>query len=111
MRWFDTTKPDVVLSTHAEMVVNVFKKRGRKLPNGVKLFLLVNDKLKQGFSGIHLDPAIIGSLAVDMVVGMLHRGETGLPRDPHHVLVPGRWVDTVTKRPEKTVGRRTKATA
>lgn len=111
MRWFDANKPDVVVSTHAELVVNVFKKRGRKLPNGVKLFLLVNDKLKQGFSGIHLDPAIIGSLAVDMVVGMLHRGETGLPRDPHHVLVPGRWVDAGTRRPEKAPARRPKATA
>ena len=93
LRWFDTQRPDVVLATHAEPIVNLFQDQGRKLPRGVNLFLLVNDKLEQGFSGIHLDPAIIGSLAVDMVVGMLHRGETGLPTEAHHVLVPGRWID------------------
>jgi LacI family transcriptional regulator len=91
--WLDRYRPDVVLATHAAPVVEVLAASGRSLPRGVKLFLFVNDKPRQGYSGIHLDPGIVGSLAVDMVVGMLHRGETGLPTDPHHVLVPGRWMD------------------
>jgi hypothetical protein len=28
-----------------------------------------------------------------MLVGMMHRGETGLPSEPHHVMVPGCWVE------------------
>ncbi len=91
--WFNTQKPDVVLATHADPIVDILAAQGGKLPQGVELFLLVNDKLHQGYTGIHSDPDSLGSLAVDMVVGMLHRGETGLPRDAHHVLVPGRWVD------------------
>jgi LacI family transcriptional regulator len=93
LRWFDTHQPDVVLATHAGPILELLAQHGRKLPRGVDLFLLINDKLHQGFSGIHLDPGILGSLAVDMVVGMLHRGETGLPTEPHHVMVPGRWVE------------------
>ena len=54
--------------------------------------LLVNDKPEQGYAGIYLNPGVVGALAVDMVVGMMHRGETGLPSKPHHVLVPGKWV-------------------
>jgi DNA-binding LacI/PurR family transcriptional regulator len=93
LKWFNTQKPDVVLATHADPIVDLLAAQGGKLPRGVELFLLVNDKLHQGFTGIHSDPDILGSLAVDMVVGMLHRGETGLPTEAHHVLVPGRWVD------------------
>jgi LacI family transcriptional regulator len=93
LRWFDTHQPDVVLATHAGPILELLAQHGRKLPRGVELYLLINDKLHQGFSGIHLDPGILGSLAVDMVVGMLHRGETGLPTEPHHVMVPGRWVE------------------
>lgn len=92
IKWFEKYRPDAVLATHADPIFGLLAAGGRTLPNGVKLYLLVNDKLHQGHSGMHLDPGIIGSLAVDMVVGMLHRGETGLPADPHHVLVPGRWV-------------------
>ncbi len=94
-RWFDTYRPDVILATHAEPIVGFLARKRPTLPSAVELLLLINDKLQQGFSGIHLDPGILGSLAVDMVVGMLHRGETGLPTDPHHVLVPGRWVEAV----------------
>jgi DNA-binding LacI/PurR family transcriptional regulator len=91
--WFDTHKPDVILATHAEAIVNLLGSRRSKPARGVKLYLLSNDKLEQGFTGIHLDPGIVGALAVDMVVGMLHRGETGLPTEAHHVLVPGKWID------------------
>lgn len=93
MRWFGEHRPDVVLATHADPIVNLLEEHGQNLPHNVKLYLLVNDKLEQGFTGIHLDPGIVGALAVDMVVGMLHRGETGLPTEAHHVLVPGKWTE------------------
>jgi LacI family transcriptional regulator len=93
LRWFETNAPDVVLATHAGPLLDLFSGSKRKFSRDVELLLLNNNKLNQGFSGIHLDPGIIGSLAVDMVVGMLHRGETGLPTAPHHVLVPGCWVE------------------
>lgn len=93
LRWLDAHAPDVVLATHAGPILDLLSQSGRKLPRNVELLLLNNNKLNQGFAGIHLDPGILGSLAVDMVVGMLHRGETGLPTAPHHVLVPGCWVE------------------
>lgn len=98
LKWFDKNKPDVLVATHAEPVMSLLKERGRALPRSIELCLLVNDKPAQGLAGIHLDPGIVGSLAVDMVVGMLHRGEVGLPRDPHHVLVPGKWVGEFMRR-------------
>lgn len=93
LKWLDLHRPDALLATHAEPVVDILKDKrmkGKALPD---LYLLINDKPNLGWSGIRLDPGVVGALAVDMVVGMMHRGETGLPAEPHHVLVPGRWVE------------------
>lgn len=91
--WMETHRPDVILTSSATPITKLLAKCGRKLSRGTKVVLLVNDKPAEGFAGMYLDPSIIGSLAVDMVVGMMHRGETGLPAEPHHVLVPGKWRD------------------
>lgn len=91
--WFEKHRPDVILTSRSEPIVRMLAECGRKLPEGARLVLLVNDKPEIGFAGIHLDPGSVGALAVDMVVGMMHRGENGLSAEPHHVLVPGRWVE------------------
>lgn len=93
LRWFDRWRPDAVLATHAAAVLAAFAAEGREPPLGLRLVSLINDKPDQGFSGIYHDPAQLGALAVDALVGMLHRGETGLPGSAHFVQVPGRWVE------------------
>lgn len=98
LTWLETHRLDAVLAAHAEPILRLFEEAGRKFPRDVKLVALVNDKLNHGFAGIHHAPAEFGALAVDMLVGMLHRGETGLPADAHYVLAPGRWVEGT--RPE-----------
>ena len=93
LKWFDQHRPDVVLATHGDPLQNLLAPPGSTLPRAANFFLLVNDKPQKGLAGVHLDPGIVGALAVDMLVGMMHRGETGLPTEPHHVLVPGKWVE------------------
>jgi DNA-binding LacI/PurR family transcriptional regulator len=94
LRWFETHRPDVVLATHGDPVVSLLAGSGARRLQSTQVFLLVNDKPQEGLAGMHLDPGIVGALAVDMLVGMMHRGETGLPTEPHHVLVPGVWMET-----------------
>lgn len=93
LEWFERWRPDALLATHADAVVRCFSSAGREVPAGLRLVSLVNDKLEQGFAGIHHDPAQLGAIAVDTLVGMLYRGETGLPTSAHFVQVPGRWVE------------------
>lgn len=57
------------------------------------IYTLINDKPDQGFPGVHLDPAVIGGLTVEMLVGMLYRGKMGMPAHPHQVLVQSQWVN------------------
>ncbi len=90
--WLRKYQPDALLATHADPVLHALERAGFGPSRPLELYLLVNDKPALGWPGMRLDPGVVGALAVDMVVGMMHRGETGLPTEPHHVLVPGRWV-------------------
>lgn len=48
-------------------------------------------------SGVYENDTLIGKKAVDILVGMIHRGERGLPDVPVNTLVEGSW------RPGKTL--------
>lgn len=100
LSWLETHRPDAILAARVDPIVPLLAQARERKMRSVPLYLLVNDKLHQGYSGIHLDPGVVGALAVDMLVGMMHRSETGLPSEPHHVLVPGCWVEK--PRPAQT---------
>jgi LacI family transcriptional regulator len=42
-------------------------------------------------TGLYYDPAKIGGLAVEMLVGLMHRNETGIPAVQHEILLTGEW--------------------
>ena len=91
--WFERTRPDVIVATHAQPVSDWLEQMGLKAPDDVGLATLINDHPEKGWSGIHSDPDKLGALATEMVVGLMHRSETGLPEDPHEVLLCGEWVE------------------
>jgi hypothetical protein len=43
------------------------------------------------FSGIHQNPRQIGIASIDLLIGMLHRHETGIPEIPSQLLIDGTW--------------------
>jgi DNA-binding LacI/PurR family transcriptional regulator len=94
LKWFEANRPDVLISAVAHPMSDLLDGKGAIFSRDVEVVLLANDKPGERHAGIHLDPAEIGGLAVDMLVGMMHRGEAGLPASPHHVLVPGQWKDS-----------------
>ena len=51
----------------------------------------LEDHPEQGSSGVYYDPAKVGALAVEMLLGLMHRNEKGIPADPHEVLLSGDW--------------------
>ena len=94
--WLKQHRPEAIIATHAAPVAQALE-RLRQGRTQVPVFALINDKPEQGFAGMYLDPSVLGMLAVEMLVGMLYRGEKGLPANPHHVLVQGKWVDAQTQ--------------
>ena len=94
--WFMQYKPDALLVTHALPVVAWLKQIGVKVPSDIGLATLVNDHVELGHAGINCSAEKLGALAVEMLIGLLHRGERGQPTDPHEVLLSGEWGDGQT---------------
>ncbi|HVU35509.1 MAG TPA: LacI family DNA-binding transcriptional regulator [Opitutaceae bacterium] len=88
--WFRRERPDALLVNHAGPVREWLGRLGRRVPEDVGLVEL-EDHPENGSAGVYYDPAKVGALAVEMLVGLMHRNETGVPTDPHEVLLTGEW--------------------
>lgn len=101
--WFKEYRPDVLMVTHTRPVLVWLERMGLSVPRDVGLASLNNDHLENGWSGIHCSPQKLGALATDMLVGFLHRGDSGVPDDPHEVLLGGEWQEGATLRPLSSI--------
>jgi LacI family transcriptional regulator len=88
--WFRREKPDALVVTHAAPVLRWLSALGCDVPRDVGLAEF-QDEPESRTSGVYYDPAKIGALAVELLVGLLHRNETGVPDDQHEVALTGEW--------------------
>jgi DNA-binding LacI/PurR family transcriptional regulator len=92
-QWFRRTRPDALIATHARPVMAWLRKLGVSVPRDVGIIDL-EDHPQLDSAGMRYDPGRIGALAVEMLVGLLHRNETGVPAaNQHEVLLTGEWSD------------------
>lgn len=96
--WYDRWKPDSLIVTHARPVMGWLTQLGISVPEQIAVVTLTNHHLEDGCSGIRCEASKLGGLGVEMLVGLMHRGETGVPADPHEVLLGGDWIDGRTVR-------------
>lgn len=97
--WFRRHQPDALLVTHATPVINWLAQIGKKVPRDIGIVALVNDHPDLNHSGVHFDPAKLGALGIEMLIGLMHRSDTGVPADQHEVLLTGEWLEGGTLRP------------
>lgn len=98
--WFERHRPDALLVNHAPPVVAWLRGLRLAVPRDVGLVEL-EDHPDQGSSGVYYDPAKIGALAVEMLVGLMHRNEKGVPIDQHEILLSGEWREGTTLPPRR----------
>lgn len=92
-RWFESQQPDVLIATHAAPVAEWLKALGVTVPGDVGLVDL-DPASQEDFAGVRNDPARIGALAIELLVGLLQRNATGTPSGRREqVLLPGSWCD------------------
>jgi len=100
--WFRRHQPDAILATRAEAANEWLAELGLKAPRDIGLASVGLRQPGGRHSGVYCDPAKLGGLATEILVGLMQRGEAGLPEDPYEVLLPGHWVEgeTVVKLPK-----------
>jgi LacI family transcriptional regulator len=96
VKWMRKHRPDVIISSND--MPDQLRAAGFRIPEDVGFASPFLGWEETTLSGIHQNDRLIGSKAVDMVIDMLHRGETGLPETPVRVLVEGVWCPGTTLR-------------
>jgi LacI family transcriptional regulator len=89
--WLRQYSPDVLVTAHPELREWI-SGMGLKCPRDIGLAHLDINKGMDGWSGMDQCNGLVGAYAIDMLVGMLHRGETGVPQSPKCIMTESRWI-------------------
>jgi LacI family transcriptional regulator len=100
-RWFEAYRPDVIIS-HEEAILKWVPQCGRRIPDDVGFFRINHTEHTAPCAGLDLRPEQLGVTAVETVVGMLHRQESGVPSCPNSISIDAHFVDGPTLRPAPT---------
>jgi LacI family transcriptional regulator/LacI family repressor for deo operon, udp, cdd, tsx, nupC, and nupG len=94
-RWIKRHQIEVVVSTDKEMLSKL-KGLGMAVPQDIGFASCSLESVDSEVSGLCENSLEIGTVAVDFLIAMIHRGERGLPAHTQHILVEGTWVGGTT---------------
>ena len=94
-RWVRKYRVDCVI---ANGYWYFFQKSGIRAPEDVGYADMQLDNQNTAITGMHQNGFRIGAAAVDLLTGMVQRGETGIPLTPTHLHIEGFWFDGSTTR-------------
>lgn len=91
--WLRQHRPDVILLAEPSLGDAI---RGHTDVNSPapEMVWLVMDSPGQNVTGLDLQPRLLGALAVDRVVDLIHRNERGMPSISQTLLLESRWVES-----------------
>lgn len=102
-KWLEASRPDSIAGA-TEQLYGAMNGLGLRIP--AQLGYCVLDRPfnydRISLSGIHQNAAMIGEAGIDMLVGLVNRGERGVPKVPSQRICQGAWVKG---RTTKKVGR------
>jgi len=87
--WFAEHQPDAILTLHEEVRTWL---REIRIDRVTLAHLDHHDELR-AWSGMRQNHTLSGAAAIDMLVGQLHRNETGAPDSPKATFVQSTWID------------------
>lgn len=93
LAWFRREGPDavVVAASFARTVIGWLEEVGRRVPDDVGVAVAATPFGDPTISGIDERVRMVGAMAVDTIVGMIHRNEVGVPEQPWRILAEGSW--------------------
>ena len=79
--------------------LDVLRSLGCKVPEEIGVACPLLPSAETELAGAIENSVEIGSVAVDFLIGMIHRQERGIPQNPQRIHVEGRWLPGKTLRP------------
>lgn len=89
--WFQVAKPDVIICVSPPVVIAWLARLGLRVPEDIGVAAIGTAEPGGKTSGIVVDTARCGELAVEMLLDRIHGGELGACPNPQHVTVSGTW--------------------
>jgi LacI family transcriptional regulator len=93
--WLQRERPDVILTLY-NVVRRWVAKRGLSVPGEIGLIQLEWRAGSPDWAGMDQHNDVVGAAAVEMLVGMIHGHEAGIPAFPRATLVGSSWKDGAT---------------
>jgi len=93
--WLMKENPDVIFTLYNK-VRDWVEKLGFRVPEHIGLIQLEHRDSAPDWAGMNQHNDVCGEAAIDMVISMLHRGESGVPPYPRATLISGSWVNGQT---------------
>lgn len=105
-KWIQSQRPDVIFTLYND-VEHWITRLGKGIPEDIGLIQLEWRRSNAHWAGMRQHNDRTGEAAVDTLVGMIHRGETGTTAEPRAVLIAPSWQDgqTVRMLPSPSAGR------
>ena len=97
--WLERHKPEAILTIHAE-VREWVTSLGLTIPGDIGLVQLDRSSETSDWAGMQQNSELIGRSAIDMVIGQIHRNESGLPPVQKSMLINSTWIPGATVRGE-----------
>lgn len=91
LQWIDRYQPDAVITHHTDAYAT-FRALGLRIPEEIAIACPNLPSAETPLAGVVEDCQHIGATAVDVVVGMIQRGERGIPELPQRIHIEGRWI-------------------
>lgn len=89
--WIDREQPDVVIAPSTEQFHRWLSDSGLSAPRDIGLVSLNAPTKQPWFTGIDQNGELVGSRAVDVLVGLLERNEYGITQQPNTLFIDGTW--------------------
>lgn len=96
-QWLRAEKPDAIVTGNYHFL-DVLTSLGRKVPEEIGVACPLLPSADTDLAGVIENSVEIGSVAVDVLIGMIHRQERGIPGNPQRIHVEGRWLPGKTLR-------------
>lgn len=103
-RWMKKHRPDVLIG-FSDLLSEV-EEMGYRVPDRIGFASMAVDANNPRVSGVNQNDHLIGKTALEVLVGMIQRGERGIPEVPIRTLVDSSWFHGETLEPQKQRSRR-----